>query len=406
MMWLLLAGAVAAGPGASGGGSQGAGAPADPEVQRQAEAEERRKLEEQVARELGAPPASGAVPSAPAPGAVAPGGDPYARLLLLPDISAIGRGALAWNRLDAGSLSPRQGPVAPAGKLQPIFQELEVGLQAVVDPYLRADVFLTFGPEGAAAEEAYVTTLGLPGGLQVKAGTLYAPFGRQNQQHPHVWDFVDGPLSQSRQVAAEGLKGPGLDVAWLAPLPWFAELHLAYQETTPAFEPGGRRTGTARLVQFFELTEGVTLGAGLSAARLDEGGGGWRDLFGGDLYLRVRPPRGRAYLTLQAELFARRLSAMADPALDGAKVGGYGQAFLRLSPFWGLGARWDTAPGQAAGLPGGPEQRGSAVAAWYPSEFSRLRLQLSYDRLPGGREGLEALLSLEFSLGAHGAHPF
>jgi hypothetical protein len=31
---------------------------------------------------------------------------------------------------------------------------------------------------------------------------------------------------------------------------------------------------------------------------------------------------------------------------------------------------------------------------------------MSYDRLPGGKEGLEALLSLEFAIGAHGAHPF
>jgi len=411
MMWLLLAGALAAGPGTpSGGGSQGASAPAGPEVPREAEAEERKRLEEQIARELGtsAAPASSAAPapSPPAPAGAATGGNPYARLLLLPDISAIGRGALAWNQLDAGLLSPRQGPVAPAGKLQPFFQELEMGLQAVVDPYLRADVFLTFGPEGAAAEEAYVTTLGLPGGLQVKAGTLYAPFGRQNQQHPHAWDFVDGPLSQSRQVAAEGLKGPGLDLAWLAPLPWFAELHLAYQETTPAFEPSGRRTGTVRLVQFFELAEGATLGAGLSVARLDEGGGAWRDLFGGDLTLRIRPPRGRAYLALQGELFARRLSGLPEPEAHGRRLGGYGQAFLRLSPFWGLGARWDTAPAEVAGFSGGPEQRASALLAWYPSEFSRLRLQLSYDRLPGGKEGMEALLSLEFSIGAHGAHPF
>jgi hypothetical protein len=36
----------------------------------------------------------------------------------------------------------------------------------------------------------------------------------------------------------------------------------------------------------------------------------------------------------------------------------------------------------------------------------RLRLQLAYDRLPQGRDGLEALLHLEFAIGSHGAHPF
>jgi hypothetical protein len=55
---------------------------------------------------------------------------------------------------------------------------------------------------------------------------------------------------------------------------------------------------------------------------------------------------------------------------------------------------------------GGPENRISALASWMPSEFQRIRLQVSYDRLPGGQDGVEALLHLEFAIGAHGAHPF
>lgn len=338
------------------------------------------------------------------------GGNPLARLLLLPDISAVGRAALAWNELDAGTLSPRQGPVAPAGKVQPVFQELELGLQAVVDPWLRADAFLAFGQEGASVEEAYVTTLGLPAGLQLRAGTLYAPFGRQNQQHAHAWDFADAPLSQARLVAVDGLKGPGLSASWLAPLPWFTELTVAYQETVPGLETAGRRTGLCRLLQYLDLGEAATLGVGLSAARLDERvaqeagpGDGWRDLLGLDVYLKIRPPESRGSLALQGELFARRVHGAADPAADGRDLGGYAQAFLRLSPAWGLGLRWDRAP--AASGPGA-EQRWSGLASWNPSEFSRLRLQVSRDQLPGGPSGLEALLGLEFSIGAHGAHAF
>ncbi len=51
-------------------------------------------------------------------------------------------------------------------------------------------------------------------------------------------------------------------------------------------------------------------------------------------------------------------------------------------------------------------QRWSALATYLPSEFMRLRLQGSWDRLPGGREGPEVILHLEFAIGAHGAHPF
>jgi len=351
----------------------------------------------------GTPPAPEGTPPP-----VAPGGSALGRLLLLPDLSAIGRVALAWNRLDVAAESPRGGPFAPGGKVEPVFQELELALQAVVDPYARADVFLSFGPDGAAVEEATLTALALPGGFQVRAGTLFAPFGRLNQQHPHAWDFVDGSLAQSRLLAPESLKGPGLDVAWLAPLPWFAELHLAYQATTPVEGAGARRTAIARLLQYLDLASGATLGLGLSAARLDEPGpAAWRDLLGADVHLRLRPPQGRRWLALQGEIFQRRLSRAAAPDPDGAatRLGGYAQAFWRADASWGLGLRWETAPSLAAGRPG-PEQRFGALASWFPSEFQRLRLQISEDRLPGGRRGLEALLSLEWAIGAHGAHPF
>lgn len=334
------------------------------------------------------------------------GAGPGATRRLLPDISAVGSGVLVWNREDLESLSPRSGPFGPAGKVTPLFQELELALQAAVDPFARADVFLAFGPEGAEVEEAYVTTLTLPAGLQLRAGKLYAPWGRLNQQHPHAWEFVDAPLAASRLVAAEALGGAGLDVAWLTPLPWFAELRLAYQETTPVEGEPGRRTFTGRLSQFVDLAEGATLGVGLSGARLDEpGAGAWRDLLGADLYLKLRRPTSRAYLALQGELYARRLSGTGDPAADGTELGGYGQVIYRASREWAFGGRWETAPSLAEGRPG-PEQRFTALASWYTSEFMRLRLQGSYDRLPGGREGLEALLALEFTMGVHGAHPF
>jgi hypothetical protein len=88
--------------------------------------------------------------------------------------------------------------------------------------------------------------------------------------------------------------------------------------------------------------------------------------------------------------------------VPGTAWGGYAQAVLRDGPYFEVGARVERAPAEV----GGGEERASLLAAWLPSEFERLRAQLSYDRLPGGRDGLEALLQLEFAIGAHGAHPF
>ncbi|WP_242392852.1 hypothetical protein [Anaeromyxobacter oryzisoli] len=385
--------------------------------------EQQRKLEEEIRKELGAAPgapqpapappgtspeASGAAPAPQAPQGAqgAQGGNPYARLLLMPDISAIGSVGAAFDSYDVETRSPRPELFGPKNQPKFFFQELELGLQAVVDPYVRADAFVSFTPAGADVEEAYATTLSLPAGLQVRAGKFFSPFGRMNQQHPHVWEFVDAPLARTRLLAEETLSGPGVDVAWLAPLPWYAELHLAGQETAPFGEEKGGLTGLARILQYFPLGESTTLGVGVSAARRGEGTpGAFRDLGGADVYLRVRPLQTRAYLALQGEVYLRKLRGV--PGADSTtRNGWWAQAFWRRDAWWGYGLRYEEAPGAALDLAGGTERRTSAVLAWLPSEFQRIRLQAGYDRAPGGRDGFEALLHLEFGIGAHGAHPF
>lgn len=416
MYWFLVAAlALAADPPAP---------PPAPPPAAQPTPEEQKKLEEDIARELGAAPGAPAEGSsaaagaqgqgaAPAPGAApaqpATGGNPYARILMLPDISVIGDFAAAFDSLDVPTYSPRSGPYGAPHELTPVFQELELGLQSVIDPYARADVFISFTPAGVDVEEAYLTTLTLPAGFQVRAGTLFSPFGRLNQQHPHVWDFVDAPLAMDRLLSVDTLKGPGVDVAWLAPLPWFAELHLAGQTTRPSFVEEDRRTALARLQQFFDLGEGSTLGIGLSAGRIEEPEpGASREVGGADLMLKVRPVNGRSYTVLQGELFTRRMRGTTEA---GTATGGYLQAVYREGPFYAFGARGELAPAVVPGTTlvepgGGTEARLTALAEWLPSEFQRLRAQVAWDHLPDGRDGFEGILHLEFIIGAHGAHPF
>ncbi len=392
-------------------------APQKPQSPEQQDAEARKKLEADIAKELGqsgaktAPAAPQGQPAAIAAAQGSTGGNPMARLLLLPDISAVGSFAAAFDDYDVAARSPREGLFGPKDKPTPLFQELELGLQSVIDPYARADIFISFTPDGVDVEEAYLTTLNLPGGLQLRAGKFFSPLGRQNQQHPHVWDFIDAPLARNRLVAGEVLSGPGVDVAWLAPLPWFAELHLAGQGTKPFDVPGAeeRLTGMARLLQYFPLGTATTLGVGFSAARRDEAsGGGFRDLGAADLYLRWRPLETRSYLTLQGEVYTRKFRNIEGGRSD---TGGFAQLFWRQDAHYGYGVRYDDAPvgpafGAAEDVASGTERRYGAVAIWYPSEFQRLRLQVSYDQRPDRQDGVEVLLALELGIGSHGAHPF
>ncbi len=418
---LLLAALPAAGAPGVGTEAGAVVAPAvGPAAPRPASEEDDRKLEEEIARELGggkgAPAASAGGAATPPQAAPEPtqvqgtaGGNPLARLLMLPDVSAVGDFAGAYDTMNVGHFSPRSGPYGAPHELTPIFQELELGLQSVIDPYARADIFIAFVPGGVNVEEAYLTTLTLPAGLQVRAGKFFSPFGRLNQQHPHVWDFVDAPLAMDRLLSVDQLQGPGVDVAWLAPLPWYAELHLVGQTTNPGFVTEDRRTLLARLQQYFDVATGATVGLGVSAGRVEEPLAGASDELGGaDLFVKIRPPEARSYLVVQGELFARRLTGTPDAA---TRAGGYLQAVYRDGPYRAFGLRAEAAPAVTPGttdMPAGSgtEQRYGALATWFPSEFQRLRAQVAWDRLPGGHDGLEVLLHLEFVIGAHGAHPF
>ena len=115
-------------------------------------------------------------------------------------------------------------------------EELEVAFQATVDPYFRADVFLTVpNLSGIEVEEAYLTTTGLPGNFQIKAGIFRAGFGRQNTQHLHMQDFTRRPAINSVFLGEDGLHSPGLEVNWLVPkIPFYLLLGISAFSVEPA----------------------------------------------------------------------------------------------------------------------------------------------------------------------------
>jgi hypothetical protein len=201
----------------------------------------------------------------------------------------------------------------------------------------------------------------------------------------------------------DGLGGAGGDVSWLAPLPWFAELHLAYQATAPGLGAVLQLTGTSRLIQYFELSDSATLGVGLSWALFQaEQPEQWKNLAGADLYLKFRDPASRSSVVLQGEIYGRQLGGQ---LFADARWGGYGQVVWRLDRSWDVGARYDNAPAPIA-YAVGTQQTWSALGSFSTSEFFRVRLQPSLVLLPGGQNGFQALASFEFIIGAHGAHPF
>src|SRR6185436_10920137 len=96
--------------------------------------------------------------------------------------------------------------------------ETEASFQAVVDPYARADFFISFGEEGVEVEEGTLTFTSLPGGLLTKVGKMRAAFGKVNTLHNHVLPWTDRPLVTENLVGGEeGISDAGISVARLIP---------------------------------------------------------------------------------------------------------------------------------------------------------------------------------------------
>ncbi len=310
-------------------------------------------------------------------------------------------------------------------------QQLELSVGSVVDPYFRFDANIVFAQFGVEIEEAYGTTLALPYNLQVRAGQFLTRFGRINPTHPHAWDFVDQPFAAGRIFGGEGNRGLGAELSWLAPLPWFLEVIGSVTDATGAstarsfFGASAERVlspldlqATGAVKQFFALTDDLSLLYGLSAAT-GPNATGYRnrtDVYGTDVYLRYRPiTQGNPTLiTLQVEAFLRRRQVPGDVLTD---FNAYAQAAWRFSQRWATALRYElgtAARGEGAEVidPLDPDwtedrQRVSANVTFWPTEFSRLRLQAATDR-PGWRESPDysVFLALELVTGAHGAHAF
>src|SRR3989449_5396537 len=148
---------------------------------------------------------------------------------LNPDMSAILDADFGWQRRAPQLLSGDDPDLHAEGTRHAVgftAQEVELAFSAIVDPYFKGEIYLTIpNLSGIEVEEAFATTTSLPWNLQIKGGSFRSAFGRQNGQHLHVQDFTRRPLINAAFLGADGMRGPGVQVSWLAPLPFFLTLY-------------------------------------------------------------------------------------------------------------------------------------------------------------------------------------
>src|SRR5438105_7492777 len=258
---------------------------------------------------------------------------------LNPDMSAILDADFGWQRRAPQLLSGDDTDLHAEGTRHAVgftAQEVELAFSAIVDPYLKGEVYLTIpNLEGIEVEEAFATSTSLPWNLQIKGGSFRSAFGRQNGQHLHVQDFTRRPLINAAFLGADGMRGPGAQVSWLAPLPFFLTLYAeafslaadpadetqALPQPVPTFgsDSSTRPTLTAEAKAFFPFGEewsfysGLNFASGKSPGLVAAGGGTLgagreTQLFGWDGYLKWKPSNvagGYSSVALQAEAILR-----------------------------------------------------------------------------------------------------
>jgi hypothetical protein len=324
-----------------------------------------------------------------------------------PDISVIGDFLGA-----AGSNQVNPSPVME-------MHESEVAFQAVVDPYARADFFISFGEEGVNLEEGYLTFPALPGGLLVKVGKMRAAFGKVNTLHNHVMPWTDRPLVTTNLVGGEdGIDDTGFSVARLIP-----NKLIFLEATGQAFEGtsgNGLYTSSQRsdltyvghLRAYKDITDNTNLDFGFSISHGhnasgvvngDDVGRFTTQLYGGDATIRWKPLQRSVYHSFVGRSEFVWSSRNQPNGTQDAK-GFFVSADYQLARRWYLGGRYDRSgrPDAASVTDSGQ----SLILSYFPSEFSQIRGQYRRTDYGVGPTANEFLFQFQFAIGAHGAHPF
>jgi hypothetical protein len=336
--------------------------------------------------------------------------------LLNPDISLIGDfiGTAGHNA------------VSPSPSLQ--LHETEVGMQAIIDPYARADAFISFGETGVNVEEGYVTFTSLPAGLLLKVGKMRADFGKVNTIHNHALSWIDRPLATDNLVGGEdGINDAGMSISRFiaAPKGWFLEgTAQVYRGDSDGVFAAYRRQDLGVVVHlrgYRDLTESTNVDLGVSYSRGNSAGlagapnpsAFFTNLYGTDATLRWKPLRRAIYknFLFRTELFwsARDQLSPVNIFQTQHAFGMYSSAEYRVNRRWTIGGRFDRS-GHAANA-SLTDTGFSGILTYWPSEFSQIRGQYRFGHLtianPGDFSNAnEFLFQFLFVMGAHGAHPF
>ncbi len=335
----------------------------------------------------------------------------------------------------------------------------ELAFGGTIDPMFDAAAVFHIADGSIEIEEGYMTTREMPYNLRIKGGKFLSDFGRINSQHQHAWSFSMMPLVYNAFLGDHGIDEIGAQLQWVAPVstylmfgaealqgknesmfgnkalasPYDAEVFLSESADQPSLYVGYAKTS-------FDIGDTSIL-AGASIAhgesRIDHFGdedphafSGEGDVYGVDLTLK-HTFDSYSSLTWQSEWLYRDLDGvqfadrdgdlttedMIAPNIRKKQAGFYSELVYALDQTWRAGIRYDDiykndveVKNTLKDLPQDFDQI-TAMIEYHTSEFMRFRLEYLHSNAlyneEEEQETLDALMfSVNFALGAHGAHAF
>lgn len=299
-----------------------------------------------------------------------------------------------------------------------VLNEVEFAFESTIDPYARANFFVSIGEDVATGEftseieEGFLTTLSLPAHLQLKAGRFKQNVGKVNPVHAHALPFIDLPDPYVNYFGDEGLKGDGLSLSWLIPNHSFFQ-ELTLEGTSVGENPSFNRNRMlflGHLKNFWDLSDNATLELGLTGINGENDFGKSTNLYSIDLTYKWKPVQFNTYksLVFQNEIY------FSNANLDSVKVntkGFYSMLSYQLSRRLFLVGRYDYSNAPYSNTY--RQQSGDLTLGWYATEFQKIEISGKYTTMnepvedfSNDGEFFQGYLRWIFIIGSHGAHQY
>ncbi|MBL4910058.1 MAG: hypothetical protein JKX78_08610 [Alteromonadaceae bacterium] len=312
--------------------------------------------------------------------------------------------------------------------------ESELNISTNVDDKFYAWTTISFGADGANIEEAYLQTLNMGNGFNVKFGRFFSNIGYLASKHTHTDDFANRPLPYEAFLGGQ-FGDDGIQTTWLAPTDvfWESGIELYRGDSFPAVGAGNSGIGTWTAFSHVGGDIGISQSwrAGLSYLHADvkDRQSSASDTFTGisklwiaDFIYRWAPNGNRVdnEFKLQGEYLARNEQGLfsdlnlTNSSIDHNQNGWYLEGVYHFSRLWSAGIRTSrlssaNLANKFAGsvlddLNHSPIQH-SLMVEWNNSEFSHVRFQMDNNNFNGKKENV-FILQYIAAFGAHGAHAY